>query len=278
MVRLSSGAVASIEPSMYSTGSELIVDGTPQSHVDLENPRLLHFEYVARMGAAIDALCPDGALTAVHLGAGAMTLPRYVATTHPGSRQQVIEFEPAVIDLVRATLPLPAQREGGSIRVRLGDARETASKLPPGLQGACDLIISDVFSGAQTPGHLTSVEFYRTLSELLAPSGVLLINVADGPGLAFARGQVATVSAVFDTVALLADAQMLRGRRFGNIVVAASASPMSEAALTRMRTAGPHPAKVAHGAEVRDFSAGAPIVTDATAADSPHPDASVFDR
>lgn len=278
MARLSDGATATIEPSGYAPGFELTVDGTPQSHVDLSDPKQLTFEYVARMGAAIDTLCPSGPLTAVHLGAGAMTLPRYVAATHPGSRQQVIEIEPAIVELVRAHLPLPAQRDGGSIRVRLGDARETAMKLPAGLQGTCDLVISDVFSGAQTPARLTSVEFYRVLAGLLSPTGLLLANIADGPGLAFARGQVATVSSVFEHVIVLADAQLLKGKRFGNVVVAASASPISDAAVARMLAAGPHPAKVMHGRELRDFVAGALVVTDATAQASPHPDASVFDR
>ncbi len=278
MARLSDGATATIEPSQYAAGFELIVDGTPQSHVDLDDPRHVHFEYIARMVAAIDALCADDPLTAVHLGAGAMTLPRYLAATHAGSRQQVIELEPALVELVRSTLPLPAQREGGSIRVRIGDARDVATKLPAGLQGACDLVVSDVFSGAQTPRHLTSVELYRVLAGLLSAHGLLLVNVADGPGLAFARGQVATVAAAFAHVAVLADAQMFKGKRFGNLVIAASASPFPEAALARMTSAGPHPAKVMHGRELRDFVAGASVVTDATATASPHPDASVFDR
>ena len=50
--------------------------------------------------------------------------------------------------------------------------------------------------GAQTPAHLTTVEFYTAAARLLAPEGVLLVNVADGAGLAFARRQVATVRAV----------------------------------------------------------------------------------
>src|SRR4051812_39674417 len=100
--RLSDGTLARILPSGFTSGYELIVDGTPQSHVDLEDPTHLHFEYVMRMGAVIDRLkMPGQPLTAVHLGAGALTIPRYVASTRPGSRQQVIELEPALVDLVR---------------------------------------------------------------------------------------------------------------------------------------------------------------------------------
>ncbi len=261
-------------PSEFTSGFELIVGGTPQSHVDLDDPTHLHFEYVVRMGAVIDQL-PPGPLTAVHLGAGAMTLPRYVEATRPGSRQQVIELEAPLAALVREHLPLP---RGASIRVRIGDARTGVQKLPPALAGSCDLVISDVYSGAQTPAHLTSVEFYRELRALLKPAGVLLVNVADGPGLAFARRQAATIAEVLPEIGILADTQVLKGRRFGNLVIAASASPLPTDWLPRMLAAGPHPAKIAQGAEVVSFVQGARIVTDADATASPRPDDSLFLR
>ena len=169
-------------------------------------------------------------------------------------------------------------RMAAAIRIRIGDARAALSRLPPALRGHCDLVVSDVFSGAQTPAHLTSVEFYREIAQLLSPTGVLLVNVADGPGLAFARRQVATVSTVFADVALLADAQVLKGRRFGNLVVVASAAPLPTEWLPRMLAAGPHPAKIAQGDEVAAFARGATIVTDADAVASPRPDAGLFLR
>ena len=274
--RLEHGGIAEVAASEFTTGFELVVDGTPQSHVDLDDPTHLHFEYIVRMGAVIDQVGEPGRpLTAVHLGAGALTIPRYVEATRPGSRQQVIELEAPLVQLVREYLPLP---RGASIRIRIGDARAGVGKLPAALQGQCDLVVSDVFSGAQTPAHLTSVEFYREVAQLLAPTGILLVNIADGPGLAFARRQVATVSAVFAEVALLADTQVLKGRRFGNLVVAASASPLPTEWLPRMLAAGPHPAKNAQGDEVAAFAEGARVVTDADAVASPRPDASLFLR
>lgn len=177
------------------------------------------------------------------------------------------------MQLVREHLPLP---RGAAIRIRIRDARAALTALPAALRGQSDLLISDVFSGAQTPAHLTSVEFYREGSQLLSAAGILLVNIADGPGLAFARRQVATVSAVFPEIALLADTQVLKGRRFGNLVVAASVSPLPTQWLPRLMAAGPHPAKVAIGDEVATFAQGARVVTDADAVASPRPDASIF--
>ncbi|MCZ0710387.1 fused MFS/spermidine synthase [Microbacterium paraoxydans] len=272
--RLDHGGIARIVPSEFTSGFELVVDETPQSHVDLDDPTHLHFEYIVRMGAVIDQLRP-GPLTAVHLGAGALTIPRYIDATRPGSRQQVIELEAPLVQLVREHLPLP---KGAAIRLRIGDAREGVRKLPAALHTACDLVVSDVYSGAQTPAHLTSVEFYRELAALLAPGGVLLVNVADGPGLAFARRQAATIAEVLPEIGILADTQVLKGRRFGNLVLAASAAPLPTEWLPRILAAGPHPAKIAQGDEARAFLQGARIVTDADAVASPRPDASLFLR
>ncbi|UIN31089.1 spermidine synthase [Microbacterium binotii] len=273
--RLSDGSIARIVPSSFTSGFELDVAGTPQSHVDLDDPTHLHFEYIGRMAAVIDQLrLPGQPLTAVHLGGGALTIPRYVAHTRPGSRQQVIELEQALVDLVRTNLPLP---RGAQIRVRIGDARAGLARLPESLVGNVDLLVSDVYAGAQTPAHLTTVEFYRDAARLLAPDGVLLVNVADGAGLAFARRQVATVREVLPEIALLAEVQTLKGRRFGNLVIAASAAPLPTAWLPRLMAAGPHPAKVATGAELEEFVRGAVPATDATATPSPKPAASLFE-
>lgn len=270
-----SGHLATITPDRWVPGAyTLTVDGTPQSHVNLENPTELFFEYVQRMGHVIDRLgMPGEPITAVHLGAGALTLPRYIEATRPGSRQQVVELESDIVDLVRAELPWPKK---ASIRVRHGDAREVLGKLPPGLHGTVDLVVVDVFSGARTPAHVTSIEFYRLAVSLLSPRGIILVNVADGPGLAFARSQAATLSTVLDNVAVLAETQILKGKRFGNLVMVGSAAELPFDWMPRLLAAGPHPSKIVTGSELREFVAGAPVVTDGTAIPSPPPTKSVF--
>jgi spermidine synthase len=274
-IRLASGMIARIKPDPFEAGSRiLVVDGTPQSHVDLEDPTHLSFEYVHRIGHAIDLVRPAGApITAVHLGAGAFTLPRYVEATRPGSRQQVVEIDEELAAFVRREMPLP---RGASIRVRYGDAREVLGRLPGGIRGQADLVVSDIVAGARTPAHVTSAEYYAEVAELLAPDGVLAVNVADGAGLAFARSQAATLSHVFADVALVADPQMLKARRFGNIVAFASNTGLPFESLPRVLAGDPVPSRLVHGAEVRRFAAGAPIATDQTATGSPSPARSVF--
>ena len=270
-----SGYRAVIEPDRWVPGSfTLVVDGTPQSHVNIDNPAELFFEYIQRMGHVIDQIGEPGEpITAVHLGAGAFTLPRYVEATRPGSRQQVVELESDLVDFVRSELPWSPRAQ---IRVRHGDAREVVGKFPPGLRGSVDLLVIDIFSGARTPAHVTSLEFYSEAVTLLSDEGIVLVNVADGPGLAFARGQASTLASVVADVALLAETQILKGRRFGNVVLVGSKSPLPLEWMPRLLAGGPHPSKVVSGPELKEFIAGAPIVTDATAIQSPPPAKSIF--
>lgn len=271
----SSGLRATIEPDPYQDGAFILeVDGTPQSHVFIDDPGELFFEYIRRIGHVLDQVAAPGQpITAVHLGGGALTLPRYIEATRPGSRQQVIELEQDLIDFVREQLPL---QRNANIRIRYGDAREVMGKLPTGLHGNVDVVVVDVFSGARTPAHVTSVEFYREAAKLLSPTGVLIVNVADGPGLAFARGQAATLQAVLPNVIALAETQVLKGRRFGNVVLVGSGDDSIGHWLPRLLAGGPHPAKAVEGAEMKQFIANAPIVLDSTAIPSPTPNKTLF--
>ena len=271
----SSGLRATIEPDPYQDGAYILdIDGTPQSHVFIDDPSELFFEYIRRIGHVLDQGGEPGApITAVHLGGGALTLPRYIEATRPGSRQQVIELEQDLIDFVREHLPL---QKNANIRIRYGDAREVLGKLPSGLHGNVDVVIVDVFSGARTPAHVTSVEFYTEAAKLLAPSGVLIVNVADGPGLAFARGQAATLNAVLPHVIALAETQVLKGRRFGNVVLVGTQDAAIGHWLPRLLAGGPHPAKAVEGAEMKQFIGSAPIVLDTTAIASPTPNKTIF--
>ncbi|MFE7269896.1 spermidine synthase [Streptomyces sp. NPDC057623] len=249
----------------------LLIDGAPQSHVDLDDPSYLSFEYQRRLGHVIDLVAAPGRpVQAVHLGGGALTLARYVAASRPRSTQQVVERDAALVQLVRRELPLD---RGARVRVRSVDAREGLAKVP---DSWADLVIADVFSGARTPAHLTSTEFLDEVRRALRPGGWYAANLADGPPLAHLRGQIATAAARFGELALVADPTVLRGKRFGNAVLVAADHPLPVAELTRRAASDPHPGRVEHGRSLTDFTGGAVPVTDAAAVASPAPPPSVF--
>ncbi|MFJ7255339.1 spermidine synthase [Streptomyces sp. NPDC098085] len=249
----------------------LTLDGAPQSHVDLDDPTYLSFEYQRRIGHIADLAAPAGQpLHVVHLGGGAFTLARYIAATRPRSTQQIVEVDAALVQLVRRELPLDPQAR---IRVRATDARAGLGKIQ---DGWADLVIADVFSGARTPAHLTSTEFLAEVRRVLKAGGSYVANLADGPPLTHLRGQIATAATVFPELALAADPTVWRGRRFGNAVLLASDLPLKVAELTRRVATDPHPGRVEHGRALADFTGGAAAVSDADARPSPAPPPSAF--
>jgi hypothetical protein len=254
------GGLAELVPDLSRGNSWLLfLDGVPQSQVDLDDPAFLEFEYVRRIGHVIDLAFPPGApLRAAHLGGGALTLPRYVAHTRPRSSQVVAETDVALTNLIRRQLPLPAAFSG-RIRVRADDARKVLESLRP---GGYDLVISDVYAGAKTPFHMTTAQCAQAARRALRPGGLYVINVADGPPLAHARAQVATVGSAFPRLILIAEPVVLRGRRTGNLVLVAGDRPLPAEGLRRMTAADPFPARVVTEAELTRFAADASPVMD----------------
>jgi spermidine synthase len=271
-VRTATGT-ARLLPDVDRPGAMLLtLDDTPQSYVDPHDPARLEFEYVRRLAHLADAAFPVPArLDAVHLGGGALSLPRYLAYTRPGSDQLAVEIDEELTAFVRLHLPWDRRWR---LRVRAADAREA---LATRRAGSADLIVSDVFAGARTPAHLTSVQYVDLAARALRPAGVYGANIADGAPLAFARGQAATVRAVFPHAAMIAEPSLLRGRRFGNLVLAASRAPLPVAELARRAAADSFPARVTAGADLDAWIGGAAPVTDATAAPSPEPPPGAFE-
>ncbi|MEU0333619.1 fused MFS/spermidine synthase [Streptomyces sp. NPDC006193] len=249
----------------------LTVDGAPQSYVDLRDPACLEFEYARRLGFVLDAVAEEGApLDVVHLGGGALTLPRYVAATRPGSRQDVVEADRGLLELVTEHLPLP---DGSGVLLHAADARAWLEGAPDGL---ADVLIADVFGGSRVPAHLTTLAYVREAERVLRPGGVYLANLADAAPFGFLRSQLATLAAVFEELALIAEPAVLRGRRFGNAVVVAAHRPLDLAAPARRAAADAFPARVEQGAAVRRFIGSARPVEDADAVPSPEPPDGAF--
>lgn len=260
------GTAELLQDADRDTGWELDVEGVPQSYVDTADPTHLEFEYVRLVGDVLDLL-PEGPLDTLHLGGGACTLARYVAATRPSSRQLVVEADAGLAELVRE------QFGTAGFRLRVGDARAELTALP---DDGSDAVVGDVFDGAALPPHASTLEHLREVRRVLRPGGTYVVNVADGSPLAFARAQAATLSAVFPHTVLLADPGVLRGRRFGNVVLAGSAVPLPLDGLRRRAARAAGTARVVD--DLVAFAGGARPVTDATAAPAPLPPPAVFRR
>ncbi|MEV6833689.1 fused MFS/spermidine synthase [Streptomyces sp. NPDC051133] len=249
----------------------LTVDGAPQSYVDLDEPAHLEFEYARRLGFVLDSVAGAGApLDVVHLGGGALTLPRYLAVTRPGSRQDVVEADRGLLELVAEHLPVP---QDAGVTLHAADARAWIEAAPA---DSADVLVGDVFGGSRVPAHLTSLAYAREAERVLRRNGVYLANLADAAPFAFLRSQLATFAALFEELALIAEPGVLRGRRFGNAVLVASHREIDVAVLARRSAADTFPARVEHGPALREFIGSARPVDDADAVPSPEPPDGAF--
>lgn len=242
-----SGRTATICPDPLGVGHVLLFGRTEQSHVDLTDPTCVRHEYLRRIATVLDlAFPPQRPLRTLHLGAGALTLPRYVQATRPTSQQTVVDIERELPGFVIEHLPLPT---GTRLEVVIDDARSALTHLPG---GAWEAIILDVFTGEDSPSHLTGEDFWGEALDNLAPGGVLLVNVGDDSGLRFfareaAALELATAHRGLSGAWTLADATLIERLAEGNLVLTAGGALTGIDAhdlRERLRSAGPHPAAV----------------------------------
>jgi hypothetical protein len=242
------------------TGWTLLVGDWAQSFVDTADARHLTWPYAQRLADVVDSIGDPGTpIRVLHLGGGGFALPRYIAATRPGSAQEVVDRDAALVAFVQRVLPLPAD---AGIVVRVEDARDALKSAHP---EQYDLVITDVFDGQQrVPARFTSVEFTAEVAGVLRDSGRYAVNLADSPSLAFTRTQVATLRAVFAEVCLLTQRDMPRSGYFGNVVLVGANTPLPVQSL--MGTV-----RLLYGEDLDRFAGDAQPVTDATAVDSPAP-------
>ena len=266
-IQVESGRAQVLADADRPGGHLLIVDRVRQSYVDLDDPTYLDFEYLQTMADVLDALTPlpPARLTVTHIGGGGCTLARYVAAVRPGSSQVVLEPDEALIQLVRERLPLPTR---SGIRIRPVDGVSGLQALPA---GGADVIVLDAFMGGRVPAEFTAPPFLDDVVRVLRPGGVLLANLPDGPPLAYLRRVLATMGERFAHVLAVADSPVLRGRRFGNVVVAASAVPLPTDAVGRAAASAAFPRRMRHGHQLSTLIAGARPYGDGDTSRSPAP-------
>ena len=253
-----------------STGWLLKINGVMSSHIDLADPLFLDFEYMRWMAALIESRWPpSGApasiaaasvaaapakLRGLHLGGGACSLARYFHSVYPDARQVVVELDGKLAEYVRGWFDLP---KAPLLRLRVGEARAVTETLTGDTR---DFIIRDVFAGALTPRPLTTAEFTTHIRRVLAPGGLYVVNSGDAPNLVNAREDAATIAAAFKHTVIIADPAMLKGRRYGNMVMAGSDTPFGDdPQLARRLLGGAVPAHLWDDAQVRAFAAGSHV-------------------
>jgi spermidine synthase len=137
--------------------------------------------------------------------------------------------------------------------------------------GHAELLILDAFVGARVPAEVTTVEFFRDVRRVLADTGIVLINVTDRGPLPYARRVLAGAASSFPHRLLCAEPSTLKGRRFGNVIMAGSVGALPVAEIAEHAGKGPYPYRVLHGARIAQLLTGVAPLTQADSELSPEP-------
>ena len=263
----------SLVPDPQHPGAFRVVFGeTSQSWVDPARPDLLLFEYVVQVSLLFEhGLAGVGQgerIRAVHIGGAGLSIPRWIAWRRPGTAQIVCEPDAGLTEEVRRKLPLPLR---SGIKVRDVDGRTGVAAMP---SDYADLVVLDAFDGARVPGELVAAEFLDELARLGRGRRMVICNVTDSSPFGWTRRFAAGLAGRWRHLLVGTEPAVWKGRRFGNLLLAASGARVDVTGLRRDSAKQPCPYRWIEGRELRSWIGGAEPFTDADTQDSPPPSGS----
>jgi len=208
---------------------ELVLDRLVHSYSDIEDPTFLHYGYERTYAAVIAPMMeskPD--LSAMFIGGGGYTFPRYLEAKLPNSHVEVAEIDPEVTEVAHSMLGLSRDTR---VKVANLDARIYLKLY--GQPDSYDLVFGDAFNDYSVPFHLTTLEFDQMVDRLLREDGLYVINIIDGGKRGhFMRAYIRTLQQVFPHVAVIPSAAGWEESVRTTFVVVASKQPLQLDHLT----------------------------------------------
>jgi spermidine synthase len=173
----------------------LVLDRLVHSYTSLDDPKQLVYGYeqVYAEATAYQAQ-HHRPLSALFIGGGGYTFPRYMEASYPDSLLHVIEIDPGVTRVAYSLLGL--SRDSRVVTYN-EDARMFMAGEP---QRKYDLVMGDAFNDYSVPYHLTTREFNERVRAWLADDGLYMVNLIDGPRRDFLRAYVYTLQQTFGHV------------------------------------------------------------------------------
>jgi spermidine synthase len=197
-----------------SRGIRYLHLGTPwiQGAMRIEEPLVIELEYVRRMMAW--TLFREPAANAgahlVQLGLGAGAIARF-ASRRMKMRVTVVELNEGVVDACRQWFRLP--EPSANFAVVTADAGRWVAAA--GHRGVADVLAVDLYDHEAASPVLDSAEFYRRCFDVVAPGGVMTVNLF-GRDLSFEKS-TRRIAAAFGADAILT----VQPTKEGNTVVLA---------------------------------------------------------
>jgi spermidine synthase len=202
---------------------ELVLDRLVHSYSDIEDPTHLVYGYERTYAEVIRPMLPQRPdLSALFIGGGGYTFPRYLEALVPHSRLVVAEIDPGVTAVAHALLGLPRDTRTETHSL---DARILLANHDMGEQ--FDLVFGDAFNDYSVPFHLTTLEFNRLVADLLHDDGMYMVNIVDGGRHGrFLRAFVHTLREVFAHVEVIPSGSDWRDSVRTTFVIVASKQPV----------------------------------------------------
>ncbi len=170
---------------------------------------------------------PTARPRAIHLGAAGAALARALDARRPGSRQTAIDIDPVLIEHVRTWFALPrspalARAPGTPPR------RSRPSATTPPTSSSVTRSPTTPFPRACRPrGSMPNA--LASCAPQASSSPMFPIPATIG----LARAELEAAGSAFSHVAAASESGVLKGRRRGNVVVAAAQEPLPDSALDR---------------------------------------------
>jgi spermidine synthase len=154
--------------------------------------------------------------SALFIGAGAFGMPEQVARLGAGVSVDVVEIDPAVIEVGRKFFKLD---DFQNVHAHADDARRFLQRT----DRKYDLIFGDAYNGVRhIPAHLVTREFFDRVKSSLSPDGVFLMNIisaVEGGRSALLGHVLPTLRSVFPVVEVFAESSR---RESQNVILLAS--------------------------------------------------------
>ncbi|MBN1936755.1 MAG: fused MFS/spermidine synthase [Anaerolineae bacterium] len=204
----------------------LILDRLVHSYSSLDDPTRLVYGY-EQVYAEVTAYQAERHedLSALFIGGGGYTFPRYIAVVYPGSTVDVIEIDPGVTETAYDYLGLGRDME---VTTYNEDARMFLHRAPT---EKYDMIMGDAFNDFSVPYHLTTKGFNDRVHAWLKPDGLYLVNIIDGAYGRFLRAYTYTLRQTFKYVYLSPTVQSWRETVRSTFILIATDTPLDLAAF-----------------------------------------------
>ena len=167
-------------------------DSSTQSAIDMKDGYRSEVTYPNYADLAL-AVNPTAKRVLV-MGLGAGAVPKRWWRDYPDMTIDVVEIDPAVVDVSRRYFGLPQDE-------RLTVATQDARRFIQTTDRTYDVVFVDAYYADSLPFHLTTGEFFAEVKKRMAPDGVIAYNVIGsvaGERSRLFRGMHRTVSATWD--------------------------------------------------------------------------------